>query len=398
MRFYSWTYVVAFIMTINPCSTIAQKPATEQLQLPQCLAVKLPQTHPLLAENTQFKIIDFPSTELNSLVLLADQVSCGRFVNVSHHFKTTDLAQKQKIASKLLSKSAKPTFLESPQHYEIKHKAAVKSVFSKISEENIWQTLTHLTSYYNRSATQPTGVETAEWLKAQFESLAMEYGRQDTEAYFVATGSNYRQPSLVTVIGKESHEPAIVIGAHMDTLDGRMPGAGDDASGSAVVLETARILLASQIEFKRPVYLIWYAAEERGLVGSQFVVQELVTKKKIPVKAAIQFDMTGYRSDENNPTMWIFRDYTDPQLSDFVAELIKIYVNAPVAYSKCGYGCSDHASWMAAGIPAAFPCETSFAEHNPHIHTSADTLSLLNTEHMTNFTKLALAFAIELAK
>ena len=80
----------------------------------------------------------------------------------------------------------------------------------------------------------------------------------------------------------------------MDTLDGRMPGAGDDGSGSSSVMEMARILLSSKINFKRPIYIIWYAAEERGLVGSQYVVEHFIDNS-IPVKAAIQFDMTGYR-------------------------------------------------------------------------------------------------------
>ena len=69
----------------------------------------------------------------------------------------------------------------------------------------------------------------------------------------------------------------------------------------------------------------------------------------------------------------------------------------PVDYSSCGYGCSDHASWTKAGVPAAFPCESNFDEHNPYIHSASDTMSLLSLEHMTNFAKLAVAFAIELA-
>lgn len=399
MRFYQWMIYlsVSFMMAVNLAA--AQTPhAREQLQLPQCLAAKLPQNYRVLAENALFKIIDVPSKDIDKLVLLADAVQCGRFVNVSHRFATSNLdsAQQTARARQLLAKPIPKPPLIFAGSYEIKHQRAVNKALAAIDSENILQTVTYLTSYYNRSATMNTGVETAGWLKDQFEILAIIYGRKDTATYFVETGIHYQQPSLVTVIGADNNKPAIVIGAHMDTLDGRMPGAGDDASGSAIVMEMTRVLLQSQTKFKRPIYIIWYAAEERGLVGSQFVVQDFL-HKGIPVKAAIQFDMTGYRSDEKDPTMWVFRDYTDKNLSNFVAKLIKTYVKVPVAYSSCGYGCSDHASWMAEGIPAAFPCETSFEEHNPYIHTSADTMSLLNTEHMINFTKLALAFAIELA-
>ena len=155
----------------------------------------------------------------------------------------------------------------------------------------------------------------------------------------------------------------------------------------------ARVLLSSKTTFKRPIYIIWYAAEERGLVGSQYVVRHFIDKE-IPVKVAIQFDMAGYRVDKNDPTMWVFTDYVDETLSNYVAQLIQTYVKVPVDYSSCGYGCSDHASWTEEGFIAAFPCESSFDEHNPYIHTSSDTMDLLSLEHMTNFSKLAIALQL----
>lgn len=398
MRLNQWitSLSAGLILATNPLSA-AVLDTTEQLQLPNCLAAKLSSNYnyKLLAENNQFKIIDLPSKDIDKLVRLADETHCGRFINLTHLLDTPSLVNKQKAAKQLLLKTAPTSSLTKTAVYEIKHEEEVNQAIVKIDSDNILQTLSHLTSYYNRSATQSNGVKVAEWLKAQFEGFAIEYGRKDTETYFVNTG-RYIQPSLVTVIGKDLNTPAIVIGAHMDTIDGRMPGAGDDGSGSSSVMEMARVLLESQKTFKRPIYIIWYAAEERGLVGSQYVVKDFLAKK-IPVKVAIQFDMTGFRNDQKDPTMWVYRDYTDKKLSDFVVRLIKTYIKVPIAFSSCGYGCSDHASWTEAGIPAAFPCETNFEDHNPYIHTSADTMSLLNTEHMTNFSKLALAFAIELA-
>lgn len=364
-------------------------PAFEQIQAPLCLANKLPASWQILAENREFKILDVPSAELENAHLLADEAGCGYFINVSNKLKTLSPNQLLNQAPKLLKAAA--------QDYEIHHEEAVNAALAKVVPDNIWNTLTHFTSYPNRSATKSTGVDAANWLRSQFEAMVAESGREDTRSYFVKTGNGYyKQPSLVTVIGKDIKAPGIVIGAHMDTLDGRMPGAGDDGSGTSSVMEIARVLLASKMELKRPIYIIWYAAEERGLVGSQYVVKEFMDKS-IPVKAAIQFDMTGFRNDAEDSTMWVFRDYTDKTLSNYVAKLIQHYVKVPVNYSSCGYGCSDHASWTEEGIPAAFPCETSFAEHNPYIHTSSDTMDRLSLEHMTNFTRLGLAFAIELA-
>lgn len=365
----------------------------EQIQVTHCLAAKLSSAYPIRSHNTRFKILDVPSTDLDAIQRIAHASHCGGFINV-----TQKLAHQS--ARQWLHASVKPRVADPAIVYPLEHADSVYAALSRVEPNAIWETVTHLSTYTNRGAKQQSGVDTANWLKAQFERMAMESGRTDTTTYFVSTGGRYIQPSLVTVIGADIKAPAVVLGAHMDTLgqsaQERMPGAGDDASGSASLMEMARVLLASNLPLKRPVYFIWYAAEEAGLVGSQRVVDDFI-HHAIPVYAAIQFDMTGYRQVKDDPTMWVFRDYTDKALSDFTAALIHTYINVPVKESTCGYGCSDHAAWYFEGIPTAFPCETSFEAHNPYIHTAGDTIDLLSVEHMANFTKLGLAFAIELA-
>jgi leucyl aminopeptidase len=371
-------------------------PEYEQFQVSQCLAQQIKVPHKVLAENKRFKIIDLSSADLNQLNHEADSLHCGRFLNVSRKVKGASLEEKKRSAQNILQKKLAQDYWAGVKPiYEINHQKEVNTALKNIVPDNIWQTVSHLTSYFNRSASTDTGLKTAHWLKLTFESMVIDSDRRDAHAYFVTTGP-YQQPSLVTVIGENIKVPGIVIGAHMDTLDGRMPGAGDDGSGSASIMEMARVLLSSHKTFKRPIYIIWYAAEERGLLGSQYVVEHF-QRQGIPIKAAIQFDMTGYRSDPQDPTMWVYTDYVDKNLSNFVAQLISFYVQVPVGYTECGYGCSDHVSWDTEGIPAAFPSESSFEDHNPYIHSSADTMDLLNLEHMVNFSKLALAFALELA-
>ncbi|HHF7367563.1 TPA: aminopeptidase LapA [Legionella bozemanae] len=397
MRLNQWMTSIAVGSVLASTNVLAANaPVHEQLQVPQCLAAKIATPYEVLAENKQFKIIDIPAADVDALSHLADQVNCGRFVNVSHHILGSLLPAKKQSAQRVLHKKAIKAAPSQSTVYELKHPDEVNEALQNVTPDNIWNTLTKLTSFHNRSATKDTGVDAAKWLKKTFDDMVVASGRTDTATFFVKTGSYYKQPSLVTVIGKDINAPAVVIGAHMDTLDGRMPGAGDDGSGSSSIMEMARILLSSKTTFKRPIYIIWYAAEERGLVGSQYVVEHFMDNS-IPVKAAIQFDMTGYRVNPKDPTMWVFTDYTDESLSNFVAELISNYVQVPVAYSECGYGCSDHASWDEVGIPAAFPCESNFEDHNPYIHSSKDTMDRLSLEHMTNFSKLALAFAIEMA-
>jgi len=378
----------AGFLWVGSASAQAEK---EQLQVPQCLASHLSPTYEVLAEDKNFRIIEVPSADLNSIALIADKAQCGRFVNVTHRLaadKKSEQALQLLQAPAPLKKATKPRFT-------IKHRTMVMDAIKQVQSTDILATLKRLTEFENRSATKKTGVNAANWLKKTFDGYAAS-SNKNVKSFFVKTGDNYKQPSLVTVIGTDLKGAGVLLGAHMDTLDGRMPGAGDDGSGSATIMEVAKIVLDMDLPLKRPVYIIWYSAEERGLVGSQFVV-EYFQKHKMEVMTAVQFDMTGFRNDRDDPTMWLYRDYTDDDLTDYLAELITNYIEVPIGESECGYGCSDHASWTAAGVPAAFPCETDFEHHNTKIHTRYDTMDRLSPEHMTNFAILGLAYILELA-
>jgi leucyl aminopeptidase len=263
----------------------------------------------------------------------------------------------------------------------------------------MWTRLSDLTNYPDRYANSKTGLKAAVDIRDEMIRLASSTGHsEEVSVYFVPTGNFYKQPSVVMKYGT-SDEPGVVIGGHMDTLSSKLslkPGADDDGSGSVTVLETAHTILSSGMHFKKPLYFVWYSAEEMGLVGSQFVVEDFM-KKSIPVSEVIQFDMTGYRH-QNNPTMWLVNDYVNSDLTTFVETLIKTYVKVPVDYTQCGYACSDHATWTLNGFASSMPFEASFGNDNPDIHTSRDTIEKLSLEHMINFATLGVAFAVELAE
>lgn len=67
--------------------------------------------------------------------------------------------------------------------------------------------------------------------------------------------------------------------------------------------------------------------------------------------------------------------------------------------TQCGYSCSDHASFQKAGYQAAFAIESTFENSNKNIHSSSDTIDHpeFSFTHMREFSKLALAFAVELS-
>jgi bacterial leucyl aminopeptidase len=94
----------------------------------------------------------------------------------------------------------------------------------------------------------------------------------------------------------------------------------------------------------------------------------------------------------------LINDNVDSDLTDFVKMLIDTYVGIPWQDSKCGYGCSDHASWTRNGFSSAFPFEAPMGKHNRKIHTTGDKLDILDTDLGLHFAKLGLAFAVEMSE
>jgi leucyl aminopeptidase len=365
---------------------------------PQCLIKTITAPFKTLSVKQDYALIKLNTLGFNQLIAgKANQTTpCGGFVNVSDAFQA-QLANEHNL-SEFMSRYIPQSFTTTQSaHYGISHSKEVNQLLSTLNPDQMWKNLTKLTSFTDRYSKSDNGVKAALWIKSQVEAMAKENGRTDVTAYTVKTGTQYKQPSVVIKIG-DSKEPAVVIGAHMDTLQayfGNMPGADDDGTGTVTVLELARVLLSSNLHFKKPIYLIWYSAEEMGLVGSQYVVADF-KKQKIAVEEVMHFDMTGYAA-KNDPTMWLLSDNTNKELTTYLETLIKTYVKKPFKYTTCGYACSDHATWTSNGYKAACPFEAEFGKYNPYIHTSQDTMSVISLDHMTDFTKLAIAFTAELA-
>lgn len=396
---------------------IKAEPITDKhiVVAPQCLVNKLNvnMTYKTLSSSPALTLLETNTAGIDFLIEaknIRTKTPCGSFIDVTdawNHFKSDNIKPSHR-AGVFLEKYEDKTTLTPPTKksnlsYVIKYEAEVNQLLKLINPEMMWANLTTFSNTNNdqfpdRYANSTTGVKAANWLKEKIETLAKENNRTDITAYTVATGTQYKQPSVVVKIG-DSNEPGIVIGGHMDTLSSSWelkPGADDDGSGSMTVMEIARTLISSNMQFKKPIYIIWYSAEEMGLVGSSYVVKDF-KNKNIPVDAVLQFDMTGY-AYQNDPTLWLITDNVSSELTSYLETLIKTYVKQPVGRTRCGYACSDHASWNKAGFSAAFPFESSFGNDDPYIHTANDTMSVLSKSHMTDYVKLGIAFAVELAE
>ena len=171
-----------------------------------------------------------------------------------------------------------------------------------------------------------------------------------------------------------------------------------EASMGLFLMEALRVIAQKGAQFERTIDFMWYAAEERGLVGSSYVVRDF-EKNNIDVAVAIQFDMTGWVNPARLHDLYLTDDYTDPTLNGTLEAVINTYLpSLSVGHAECGYACSDHASWNEAGVPSVYPFESHHDEYNRYIHTSRDTLDRLSLEHMGDFAKIAVAFLGQVAK
>jgi bacterial leucyl aminopeptidase len=307
--------------------------------------------------------------------------------------------------------------------YTIDNPAAVNAILGQVTQANIPPVISQLASYWTRYYTTQTGLDAAVWLKSRWEQIGS--GRPDVSIAFFDHPGWLQHSVIARINGATIPQEAVVLGAHLDSINGgqpascnvtpppsscRAPGADDDASGVASLTEMFRAAMAAGYRPARTVFIMAYAAEEAGLLGSQEIATAMSVnnpyRSRQVVIGALQLDMTNYRSSAPNAVdvgIIADTDFTSPPQNAFVEDLMDTYLPTLTkdTVSACGYGCSDHASWTIEGVTAAsFPFEARFGQHNPLIHSSGDTL--VNSDptgaHATKFARLAAAYMAELAK
>jgi leucyl aminopeptidase len=140
---------------------------------------------------------------------------------------------------------------------------------------------------------------------------------------------------------------------------------------------------------------MWYAGEESGLLGSAEIAESYKTAGR-NVIGVLQLDMTMFPGDGEGKIASI-NDFTSAWLRDYVKAINTTYIGVEILDDKCGYGCSDHASWHRRGFPAVMPTEAKFNSMFKDLHTPRDVISpVMSFTHSLVFSKIALAMALDL--
>ncbi|RFU70565.1 aminopeptidase [Peribacillus saganii] len=170
----------------------------------------------------------------------------------------------------------------------------------------------------------------------------------------------------------------VAIGAHHDSVQGA-PGANDDASGTAMTLELARVLkdLPTNTELR----FITFGAEELGLIGSEYYASQLSEEEKNRFVGYFNLDMVGSR-DAGDLVINVADG--NPNIVSDAAQESSARLNGEATPLELG-GSSDHVSFTEVGIPAA-----SFIHRplEPWYHTPDDTIDKISKEKLQDVAEI----------
>ncbi len=372
-------------------------------------------SQPLLKDLTQNSVAKFDSIGTSLVVsetkahrlseiserIHAKELRCGGFFAFKTRAEADAFIRNDRTAQ-IMRKSLLAT-------YTIDNQTTVNPWISSVNATNIYNTINTLSSYQNRYYASTTGKTSAEWIRTTWQNLAG--SRTDVTSQLTTCANCSTQPSVIlTIQGNELPNEVVVLGAHLDSINGSAggsltqvaPGADDDASGIATLTEVLRVAMASGWKPKRTVKFMGYAAEEVGLRGSHAIAQSFQAAGT-NVVAVLQLDMTNYKPASGSD-MRIVTDYSNADMKTFLGNLFDTYL-APLGLTRgtytCGYGCSDHASWTSAGYPAAIMFEGGGTSgYFNQIHSTGDTLANMGNSaaNSAKFAKFGLAFLGEAAK
>jgi hypothetical protein len=216
-----------------------------------------------------------------------------------------------------LAQELEPPRLASDHHTDQR----IANVIREASASHIRQTIEKLVSFNNRSTISPQddasikagrGIGAArEWIKAQFEQYSKECGgclEVKTDSFTEQPAERIQKPTVITNVyavlkgsdPKQADRIVLVTGHYdsrnSDTFNGTdpAPGANDDASGTAVSLECARILsqAAATMKFKATIIFLTVAGEEQGLNGSKHFAQ-MAKQQGWKIEAVLNNDIVG---------------------------------------------------------------------------------------------------------
>ena len=270
----------------------------------------------------------------------------------------------------------------------------VSEISLQVSEDNLRSLVQALQDFQTRHVSTPNCNAAGQFIYNYFQTLGLDVRFQDVQYSAGAVSRNI----IAELPGRVYPEDVLIICGHYDSYSDRWttlaPGADDNASGTAMTMEAARILTLYPLDFT--VRFIAFTAEEIGLFGSRAYSAEARAHGE-NIIAVINLDMIAY-PDELPEDLEI---YVNPASEWLAAKFLSVcgtyglidateFVNPSIIYS-------DHSPFWDQGYPALLAIE-DYPPRNPYYHWITDTIDTLNFEFFRDSARAALAVLAEMAQ
>jgi hypothetical protein len=274
--------------------------------------------------------------------------------------------------------------------------AVVQAMVDSVSGDTINAHVQRLEDFVNRYSGGDSVLAARDWIKARFVSYGID------SVAFQQFDSLYGENVIAVKPGVGHPDKHVIIGGHYDSINldvAIAPGADDNASGTACVLECARVL--GRYDFDYTIIFIAFCGEEQGLLGSEAYAARARANGD-DIVAMVNADMIGYLWEADPFTdIDIISNVHSQWLRDLLMDVAGLYVPELDAVDGLlpGGATSDHASFWRHGFDAVMFWEDT--DHwSPFRHTDGDLVgpSYNSPELARGTTKMAVALVATLAE
>jgi hypothetical protein len=282
-------------------------------------------------------------------------------------------------------------YQQRPRQQRATARTSVSEILARISSTRLTEVIQMLVDLGTRESTSNSFRSAANGAREIFEEAGCAVRLEE-----VQLGSKRTLNVVADRAGSgASPRDVVIVTAHLDSVNhetpgGLAPGADDNGSGAAGVLEVARCLEGRA--HTHDLRFILFGGEEQGLFGSMAYVANLPAAHR--VSAVVNMDMIAHRNT-GAPSVLIEGGPISQSLIDSFAAAADTYTGLAVQTSLHFFN-SDHVPFINAGIPAVLLIEGNDSA-NTNVHTARDTMDRLDSSLMTEILRMNLATVIDLA-
>ena len=280
--------------------------------------------------------------------------------------------------------------------------ATIRGMMDQVNMDSLRATVQHLQDYQSRLWNSTNAFTASDWIASRMEALGLEVEQQP---FYANTwlGSGQAAPNVIGIQrGKLYPNIYVVCGSHFDSFSwaaysggGNCPGADDNATGVASVLESARIM--TQHDFEYSIIYCAFGCEEMGLYGSDAYATRC-NQEGMDILGYFNNDMNGYLYGETIHIDCIYPNSVAP-IGDYYMNVGSVYFpELPIRHVDFNEGDSDHTSFNNNGYMGIYPFE-DYENYSPNIHTANDLIgpSVNSFEMSQQYCRMNIGCLAELA-